>query len=61
MPLASDIELLCRADGTLTDEAGFSQLLDEYYTARGWDLEWGWPQAGQLRNRGPGGRDRRVG
>jgi aldehyde:ferredoxin oxidoreductase len=24
-------------------------LLDEYYAARGWDLEFGWPQAKQLR------------
>jgi aldehyde:ferredoxin oxidoreductase len=46
--LAPHFKLPCRADGTLIDEAGFSRLLDEYYTARGWDLELGWPQAEQL-------------
>jgi aldehyde:ferredoxin oxidoreductase len=50
--LAPHFELPCRADGTLIDEDGFSQLLDEYYAARGWDLERGWPQAGQLRELG---------
>jgi len=43
--LASHFKLPCRADGTFIDEAGFSRLLDEYYSARGWDLELGWPQA----------------
>jgi aldehyde:ferredoxin oxidoreductase len=47
--LAPHFELPCRADGTLIDEAGFSRLLDEYYSARGWDLELGWPQADQLK------------
>jgi aldehyde:ferredoxin oxidoreductase len=42
--MARHFKLPCRADGTLIDEAGFSRLLDEYYTARGWDLERGWPQ-----------------
>jgi aldehyde:ferredoxin oxidoreductase len=46
--LASHFSLPCRDDGTLLDEAGFSRLLDEYYGARGWDLELGWPQADQL-------------
>jgi aldehyde:ferredoxin oxidoreductase len=46
--LAPHFKLPCRADGTLIDEASFSRLLDEYYTARGWDLELGWPQAEQL-------------
>ncbi len=41
--LAPHFKLPCRADGTLIDEAGFSGLLDEYYAARGWDLEFGWP------------------
>jgi len=47
--LASHFELPCRADGTYIDKAGFSSLLDEYYAARGWDREHGWPQADQLR------------
>jgi aldehyde:ferredoxin oxidoreductase len=46
--LAPHFKLPCRADGTLIDEAGFSGLLDEYYSARGWDLELGWPQADHL-------------
>jgi aldehyde:ferredoxin oxidoreductase len=46
--LAPHFELPCRADGTLIDAAGFSRLLDEYYSARGWDLELGWPQADGL-------------
>jgi len=50
--LAPHFELPCRADGTLIDEAGFSRLLDEYYSARGWDLEFGWPQADQLKELG---------
>lgn len=47
--LASHYELPCPDDGTSVDEMGFSRLLDEYYTARGWDLEFGWPEADQLR------------
>jgi len=47
--LAPHFRLPCRADGTLIDEAGFSRLLDEYYSARGWDLEFGWPEADLLR------------
>jgi aldehyde:ferredoxin oxidoreductase len=50
--LAPHFKLPCRADGTLIDEAGFSRLLDEYYAARGWDLEFGWPQAEGLRELG---------
>lgn len=50
--LAPHFELPCRADGTLIDKEGFSGLLDEYYSARGWDLEFGWPQADQLRELG---------
>jgi aldehyde:ferredoxin oxidoreductase len=46
--LAPHFQLPCRADGTLVDAAGFSKLLDEYYAARGWDLELGWPTATQL-------------
>jgi aldehyde:ferredoxin oxidoreductase len=41
--LAEHFALPCRADGTFVDEAGFALLLDEYYAARGWDLEHGWP------------------
>lgn len=47
--LAPHFKLPCRADGTLINEAGLSRLLDEYYSARGWGLEFGWPQADQLR------------
>jgi aldehyde:ferredoxin oxidoreductase len=50
--LAPHFELPCRADGTLIDAAGFSGLLDEYYSARGWDLALGWPQADGLRELG---------
>ena len=46
--LAPHFQLPCRADGTLVDAAGFSKLLDEYYTARGWDLELGWPRTSGL-------------
>ena len=48
--LAPHFKLPCRADGTLIDEAGFSRLLDEYYSARGWDVEFGWPKADQLQS-----------
>jgi aldehyde:ferredoxin oxidoreductase len=50
--MAPHFKLPCRADGTLIDEAGFSRLLDEYYSARGWDLESGWPQPDRLRELG---------
>ncbi len=46
--LAPHFELPCRSDGTLIDRAGFSRLLDEYYTARRWDVRMGWPQAHNL-------------
>jgi len=46
--LAPHFQLPCRADGTLIDRAGFARLLDEYYAARGWDLEFGWPLADRL-------------
>jgi aldehyde:ferredoxin oxidoreductase len=42
--LAPHFQLPCRADGTAIDPAGFSKLLDEYYAARGWDSERGWPR-----------------
>jgi aldehyde:ferredoxin oxidoreductase len=48
--LAPHFKLPCRADGTLVDEAGFSRLLDEYYLARGWDLELGWPTTDLLKS-----------
>jgi len=41
--LAPHFKLPCRSDGTLVDEVGFSRIVDEYYLARGWDLELGWP------------------
>ena len=41
--LAPHFKLPCRADGTLIDEEGFYRLMEEYYSARGWDLEMGWP------------------
>ena len=41
--LAPHFKLPCRDDGTWIDAQGFGRLLDEYYTARGWDLELGWP------------------
>ena len=41
--LAPHFRLPCRADGTLVDEVGFGRILDEYYDARGWDRERGWP------------------
>jgi len=50
--LAGHFKLPCRVDGTSIDEGGFSRLLDEYFTARGWDLEHGWPQAHTLRRLG---------
>jgi aldehyde:ferredoxin oxidoreductase len=46
--LARHFELPCRADGTRIDGAGFSRLMDEYYSARGWDLDLGWPKAQKL-------------
>ena len=46
--LAPHFKLPCRVDGTLVDETGFSHLLDEYYSARGWDLKLGWPQEDRL-------------
>lgn len=50
--LAPHFQLPCRADGTRVDSAGFSRLLDEYYSARGWDLEFGWPQEDLLESLG---------
>ena len=50
--LASHFRLPCRADGTTIDEAGFARLLDEYYAARHWDLERGWPTEGKLASLG---------
>ena len=52
--LGPHFQLPCRADGTAIDEAGFARLLDEYFAARGWDLELGWPQDDQLRAMGLG-------
>jgi aldehyde:ferredoxin oxidoreductase len=50
--LASHFELPCRADGTSIDREGFMRLMDEYYAARGWDRENGWPTEGLLRSLG---------
>jgi len=41
--LAPHFKLPCPWDGTLISEEGFFRLMDEYYAARGWDLEQGWP------------------
>jgi aldehyde:ferredoxin oxidoreductase len=38
----------CRDDGTVLDEPGFARMLDEYYVARGWDQERGWPESATL-------------
>ena len=50
--LAPHFMLPCRVDGTSIDPAGFARILDEYLAARGWDLEYGWPQAETLRRLG---------
>jgi aldehyde:ferredoxin oxidoreductase len=50
--LAPHFQLPCRADGTCIDAAGFSKLLDEYYVARGWDLDLGWPTPETLQTLG---------
>jgi aldehyde:ferredoxin oxidoreductase len=50
--LAPHFKLPCRADGTQIDEHGYSRLLDEYYAARGWDLELGWPRVEVLQSLG---------
>jgi aldehyde:ferredoxin oxidoreductase len=50
--LAPHFQLPCRVDGTLVDSQGFSRLLDEYYNARGWDLQRGWPQVEQMKELG---------
>ena len=41
-------ELPCKTDGTCLDETLFHELLDEYYTYRGWDLKKGWPTREKL-------------
>ena len=41
--LATHFRLPCKSDGTYVDRSGFLKLMDEYYSARGWDLELGWP------------------
>jgi aldehyde:ferredoxin oxidoreductase len=48
--LASHFQLPCRADGTWMDKTAFLRLMDEYYTARGWDLELGWPTEDLLKS-----------
>ena len=56
--LAPHFRLPCRADGTSIDAAGFSRLLDEYYAARGWDAQLGWPALASCPRIGVGRRDR---
>ncbi len=46
--LAPHFKLPCSSDGTFISEEDFSHLMDEYYSARGWDLERGWPLPGTL-------------
>ena len=41
--LAWHFKLPCRADGTSIDSTGFSRLVSDYFAARGWDQEKGWP------------------
>jgi aldehyde:ferredoxin oxidoreductase len=48
--LASHFQLPCRADGTWMDKTDFLKLMDEYYSARGWDLELGWPTSDLLKS-----------
>jgi hypothetical protein len=50
--LAPHFNLPCRADGTSIDAAGYSRLLDEYFTERGYDLSLGWPQPDVLKTLG---------
>jgi aldehyde:ferredoxin oxidoreductase len=50
--LAPHFKLPCRADGTAIDAAGFSRLLDEYFAARGYDPQLGWPQTDDLERLG---------
>jgi len=52
--LAPHFGLPCRADGTRIDAAGFRKLMDEYYDARQWDREFGWPKDGRLNELGLG-------
>ncbi|MFC2062451.1 aldehyde ferredoxin oxidoreductase N-terminal domain-containing protein [Chloroflexota bacterium] len=46
--LAQHFKLPCASDATCTSEQEFYCLMDEYYSARGWDLEFGWPLADTL-------------
>jgi len=48
--LAAHFRLPCRSDGTFVDRAGFMRIMDEYYAARGWDSEFGWPQEELLKS-----------
>ena len=50
--LSPHFQLPCRADGTTVDRVGLSELMDQYYAARGWDLELGWPTPEHLRQLG---------
>ncbi|MHB1134275.1 MAG: aldehyde ferredoxin oxidoreductase N-terminal domain-containing protein [Chloroflexota bacterium] len=43
--LAPHFTLPCKSDGTSIEPPGFSRLLSEYYAARGWDQQLGWPTA----------------
>jgi len=50
--LAPHFALPCKTDGTSVDRAGFLRLMDEYYAARGWDPDFGWPTAEKLEELG---------
>jgi aldehyde:ferredoxin oxidoreductase len=50
--LAPHFKLPCKQDGTLVELDQFYQLMDEYYSARGWDLELGWPKKETLKELG---------
>lgn len=45
-------EMPCKTDGTCLDEPLFHELLDEYYSWRGWDRQTGFPTGETLRRLG---------
>ena len=50
--LAPHFQLPCRADGTSVNREGFLKLMDEYYEARGWDVNTGIPTKAKLEELG---------
>jgi len=48
--LSSHFQLPCRADGTSMNKTDFLRIIDEYYSVRGWDLEFGWPTSDLLKS-----------